>query len=289
MRRMHQLVGRADPAERLPSRRLAEEAHVEAPGIREPLEMGALRTVAEDDEHALVTRRSVVRARRDVVDDLVDALARHEAARAHVKAASADLVALRSNLLADVGYLERAWDDLGGRSEQLRVLGRERRRERGEELLGDETPTRRAAKQGAHDPRAHSGRKGAEEADVATVRDDLEVGAAARTHGREPSRAEHDRERRRYAPVGDDPLGREAAEVDRRSRHPRRGLEGAARPLPDARRRAGPSERASRLGTDHEHVVSLSLELGGFRLDEVPRRVTVVGGIARRYDGNAHR
>src|SRR4051812_17641630 len=73
-RRVHQLVGGADPAERLTACGLAEKADVDAPRLRDALEMRALGAVAQDHEHALVGRC----ARRNVVDDLVDALARDE-------------------------------------------------------------------------------------------------------------------------------------------------------------------------------------------------------------------
>ena len=50
---MHELVGGANPAERFLTRGLSEKPSVEAPCMREALEVRALGSVAEHDEGAL--------------------------------------------------------------------------------------------------------------------------------------------------------------------------------------------------------------------------------------------
>src|SRR5689334_1611076 len=105
---MYELVRGADPAERFLTRRLPEKTNVEVPRVGDAFEMRALGTVAEDDESALRARRAVIRTRRDVVDDLVDPLARHETTRADIKAPRADGAAFRLRILPHVGNRDRA-------------------------------------------------------------------------------------------------------------------------------------------------------------------------------------
>ena len=86
-----------------------------------------------------------------------------------------------------------------------------------------------------------------------------------------------------------DAFGSEPAELGRSAGDPRRRFEGAEGPLANANRCSRPTKGTTCGGADHENLVTLSFELLSLGLDEVPRRVAVVGGVARRDDGDTHR
>jgi hypothetical protein len=291
VRRVKETVGRPDPRERVLACRPPDEARIEAEGPRLALEPRSVGPVAHDDDARVPPGSALL---GEVVERAGEPLAGYEATHAdHEPPLSA-----RVSSLGDMGgYIRKVdrWSRDGrDRGKSPPVARGQGRGELVMEGARDESPSAGVAKDAIEHGGASGGREAREQANVSSVRDDLERNIEAERDGK----CRWDR------PVGHDAVeARLAAKECPRARDPAGGRRKSKRILPEAGGHAGPPEggspsampdrdggslrRSRRAGRDDENI-GLMGKATRFALHEVAARITRERGVARGDQGDPH-